>query len=221
MFEFLTKKDPLEKLTEAQFDKIKFKARVAFIDDEELTHVDRLRNDGYNITHFSDIEKIDDFIRKEYHVIILDIQGVGKQLTPNQEGWGLLKYIKEEYPHIVVIMFTGADWSITQYKDLANKADDFIGKDLEFLDFKSKLDNGIRKAFSFDYHFEIEKNNLLKKIGNTSTISEIKRIVDSYGGNETKAMKFLKKIVKDPDALKYLSNLLSVVGGIKKLMTGV
>jgi hypothetical protein len=118
-------------------------------------------------------------------------------------------------------MFTGADWSITQYKDLANKADDFIGKDLEFLDFKSKLDNGIRKAFSFDYHFEIEKNNLLQKIGNTSTISEIKRIIDSYGGNETKAMKLLKKIVKNPDALKYLSNLLSVVGGIKKLMIGV
>lgn len=221
MFEFLTKKEPLTKLTEGQFDKVKFKARVAFIDDEELTHIDRLRKDGYNITHFADIEKIDDFIRKEYHVIILDIQGVGKELTPNQEGWGLLKYIKEEYPHIVVIMFTGADWSITQYKDLANKADDFIGKDVEFLDFKSKLDNGIRKAFSIDYHFEIEKKNLLSKLNSTSSIDEIKRIIDTYGANESKTMKFLKKIVKDPDALKSLSNLLSVIGGLKKLILGV
>jgi DNA-binding response OmpR family regulator len=221
MFEFLTKKEPLTRLTEGQFDKVKFKARVAFIDDEELTHIDRLRKDGYNITHFADIEKIDDFIRKEYHVIILDIQGVGKELTPNQGGWGLLRYIKQEYPHIVVIMFTGADWSITQYKDLANKADDFIGKDVEFLDFKSKLDNGIRKAFSIDYHFEIEKKNLLSKLNSTSSIDEIKRIIDTYGANESKTMNFLKKIVKHPDALKSLSNLLSVISGLKKLILGV
>lgn len=221
MLEIFTKKEPLEKLTENQFDKVKFKARIAFIDDEELTHIDRLRKDGYNITHFADIDKIDDFIRKEYHVIILDIQGVGKELTPNQEGWGLLKYIKEEYPHIVVIMFTGADWSITQYKDLANKADDFIGKDLEFLDFKSKLDNGIRKAFSTDYHFEIEKKRLITKLNNSNTIDEIKRIIDTYGSNETKTMKLLKKLIKDPDTLKIISNLLSVIGGVQKLVTGV
>lgn len=221
MFKCFTKKEPLSKLTETKFDIVKFKARVAFIDDEELTHVDRLRNEGYNITHFSDIENIDDFIRKEYHVIILDIQGVGKHLTPTKQGWGLLKYIKDEYPHIVVIMFTGADWSITQYKELANMADDFIGKDLEYLDFKSKLDDGIRKAFSFDYHFEIEKRNLISKIGNADTIIEIKKIIDNYGANEIKAMSFLKKKVKDPNALGNLSDLLSIVGAIKNIITGI
>ncbi|HTA62260.1 MAG TPA: hypothetical protein VK835_07390, partial [Bacteroidia bacterium] len=82
---------PMKELTNDEFNEAKFKARVAFIDDEEIVHVERLRNDGYNITHFPDIDNIDDFVRKKYHVIILDIQGVGKNLSPESEGWGLLK----------------------------------------------------------------------------------------------------------------------------------
>jgi len=70
---------PMKELTNDEFNDAKFKARIAFIDDEEIVHVERLRSDGYNITHFSDIDNIDDFIRKKYHVIILDIQGVGKK----------------------------------------------------------------------------------------------------------------------------------------------
>jgi len=32
-----------------------------------------------------------------------------KKLSPESEGWGLLKYLKEACPHLVVIMYTGAD----------------------------------------------------------------------------------------------------------------
>lgn len=221
MFNFFPKKEPLSSLTENQFDKAKFKARIAFVDDEEIANVERLRKDGYNIVHFSDIDNIDDFVRREYHVIILDIQGVGKNLTPNKEGWGILKYLKEEHPHIVVIMFTGADWSITQYHTLANKADDFIGKDLEFLDFKSKLDSGIRKAFSMEYHFEVEKAKLTSKLNKSTSISELKKIIENYGANETKAISKAKKYIKDPEALKSFSSLLSVLNNIRKLFTGI
>jgi DNA-binding NtrC family response regulator len=219
--ELFMKKEPLVQLSSQEFDKIKFRARVAFIDDEEVPYIKRLQNDGYMITPFPDIDNMDDFIRKNYHVVILDIQGIGKSLSPNQEGWGLLKYLKEECPNIVVIMYTGADWSITQYKYLADKADAFIGKDLEFLDFKSKLDSGIRKAFSYDYHFEIARKQITKGVYQSSTIEEIKRIIDSYGSNETKANKLLKKVIKNQDTLKVVNHFLSIAGGIIKLKTGI
>lgn len=217
MFNFLRKKAPLKVLTDTEFNKVKFKARIAFIDDEELANVDRLRSDGYNITHFSDIQNIDDFIRKEYHVIILDIQGVGKEISPIQEGWGILKYLKEEYPHIVVVVFTGADWSINQYREIANKADDFVPKDLEFLDFKYKLDSAIRKAFSDEYHFDIEKDKITGSLKNKDSIYEIKKIIDNYGADENKTISLVKKYFLNPDALKNITTLLSVLNEIRKL----
>ena len=209
---------PLKELTQEEFEKSKFKARIAFVDDEEISHVDRLRDDGYNITHFSDIDNIDDFIRKGYHVVILDIQGVGKKIAPNSEGWGILKYLKNSCPNIIVIMFTGAEWSITKYKDEANIADDFIGKDLEFLDFKSKLDSGIKKAFSPSYHFELEKNLLLKELSNTNTIDQIRSVFDSYGANKEIALTEIKKITDNKKVVESVANVLSITSSISNLL---
>ena len=76
---------PLKELTNDEFEKSKFKARIAFIDDEEISHIKRLQSDGYNITHFPDIDNIDDFIRKKYHVVVLDIQGIGQKIAPKTE----------------------------------------------------------------------------------------------------------------------------------------
>jgi hypothetical protein len=115
-------------------------------------------------------------------------------------------------------MFTGAEWSITKYKQEAEKADDFIGKDLEFLDFKSKLDDGIKKAFSPSYHFEIERKKMLKEISSTSTIEQIKSVIDTYGGNKESAKKELLKVTNNKEVLEIADNFLSIVGNITSLL---
>ena len=43
---------PIKEFTHEEFEKVKFKARIAFVDDEEIAHVERLRKDGYNIITF-------------------------------------------------------------------------------------------------------------------------------------------------------------------------
>jgi len=210
---------PLKELTTEEFEEAKFKARVAFIDDEEIPHIERLRQDGYNIIHYSDIENIDDFTRKKHHVVILDIQGVGQNISPTSEGWGMLKYLKSTCPNLVVIMFTGAEWSINKYKDEADTADDFIDKDVEFLDFKSKLDNGIKKAFSPQYHFEIEKKKLLSEMSNANTVAQIKMVIDNYGGNKSTAISEIKKISDNKKVIESVSNLLSITDSITSLLS--
>lgn len=209
---------PLKELTSEEFESTKFKARIAFIDDEEISHIKRLQTDGYNITHFPDIENIDDFIRKKYHLVVLDIQGIGQKIAPKTEGWGLLKYLKATSPNTVVIMYTGAEWSITKYKSEADQADDFIGKDLEFLDFKAKLDDGIKKAFSPNFHFDVERKILLKEITNAATVDEIKFIIDNYGGNKEVAMSKVKEISNSKTVLDRIDNLLSITSSISGLL---
>jgi DNA-binding response OmpR family regulator len=177
-----------------------------------------LQRDGYNIVDYSDINEIDDFIRKKYHVVILDIQGVGTNLSEKSEGWGLLKYLKSEAPHTIVIMFTGADWSITKYKTLADSADDFLGKDLEFLDFKSKLDAAIRKAFSLRYHFEIEKRKMISEISNAQSISKIEEILFKSGRNRDLTIKEVKKITSNQSVLNSVDSFLSISSSILELI---
>lgn len=215
---FQKKPEPIKEFSNDEFEKIKFKARIALIDDEEIPHVKRLQRDGYNIVDYSDIIEIDDFIRKKYHVVILDIQGVGSTLSEKSEGWGLLKYLKNESPHTIVIMFTGADWSITKYKTLADSADDFLGKDLEFLDFKSKLDAAIRKAFSIRHHFEIEKRIMITEISNAQNISKIEEILFKYGRNREYAMKEVRKVTSNQSVLSSIDSFLSISSSILELI---
>lgn len=209
--------EPIREFSSEEFEKIKFKARIALVDDDEISHVKRLQREGYNIIDLPDITEIDDFIRKKYNVVVLDIQGIGKNLSEVSEGWGVLKYIKTECPHLVVIMFTGADWSVTKYKHLVDMADDVIGKDIEFLDFKSKLDSAIRKAFSPKFHFEIERKNLLKEIANAETFEKVINIVNSYGRDQQRALMEVKKITSKDEVIDGVKNYLSIINSIHSL----
>jgi hypothetical protein len=217
-FNFGKKEKKISEIPYEQFEKIKFKARIVVVDDEEVPLIEKLQKDGYNITKYPDIEEIDSFIRKKFHVLILDIQGVGKNLAGKKEGWGILSYLKNEYPHLVIIVFTGADWSITKIKEIADLADFVIGKDLEYLDFKAKLDAAIKKAFSPKFHFEIERSLIAKEITNADTFNKIKEIVDFYGQDKDKAMRKLNKLTDNSKVIESVGNYLSIVSSIFNLL---
>lgn len=217
-FNFGKKEKRISEIPYEQFEKVKFKARIAVVDDEEVPLIEKLQKDGYNITKYQDIDEIDSFIRKKYHVLVLDIQGVGKNIAGKKEGWGILSYLKNEYPHLVIIVFTGADWSITKVKEIADLADFVIGKDLEYLDFKTKLDAAIKKTFSPKFHFEIEKNLIAKEITNADTFNKIKEIVDLYGQDKEKAMKKINKVTDNTKVIESVDNYLSIVSSILSLL---
>ncbi|HAF30255.1 MAG TPA: hypothetical protein DCG75_14530 [Bacteroidales bacterium] len=217
-FNFGRKEKRISEIPYEQFEKIKFKARIAVVDDEEVPLIEKLQKDGYNITKYPDIDEIDSFIRKKYNVLVLDIQGVGKNIAGKKEGWGILSYLKNEYPHLVIIVFTGADWSITKFKEIADLADFVIGKDLEYLDFKAKLDAAIKKAFSPKFHFEIERNLIAKEITNAETFNKIKEIVDLYGQDKDKAMRKLNKVTDNSKVIDSVDTYLSIVSNILSLL---
>lgn len=209
-------------LRDFEFDqmlKLKGKAKIAIVDDEEIPHIKKLNEDGYTIKEFNDIQNIDEFINWKFNIVVLDIQGIGKELSTNSGGWKILNYIKSVSPHTVVIMFTGADWSIKDHKSDLQLADDFLSKDLEFLDFKMKLDEAIKKCFSYHYHFEIEKKRIQKIIKNTNEITEIEGIVFKYGKDKTETLTQLKNNKTHIDAINIVDNFLSIASNITQLVS--
>jgi hypothetical protein len=218
MFTPFFRKAPFFQISADIHDKVTFKVRIAFIGNKETTYPERLSQEGYNITRYNDILNMDDFIRKEYHVVILDVLTSGKNLSPNEGGWGLLKYLKENHPHIIVIISIGADYPINQYYKLATRADDVIDISIEFLDFKEALDNSIKKVFSADYHLWVIKSKLIDKIPDSKSLHEISRIIENYGGNESKMKRLLKKYGIDSELIKTILLSVSVLNKFKTLI---
>ena len=215
-FSFGTKQSKyVRELSNEDLNRAKFQARIAIVDDEEVPNMGNLQNDGYNVLKYADILNMDDFIGKKHHVLILDIQGVGKKLAGDNEGWGLLEYLKKEHPHIVIIVFTGADWSITKFKERADMADFILGKDAEYLNFKMKVDAAIRKAFSLSFHIEILK----KQMDNSFTDkNKVEELIREYGMDQEKAMKKIRKVTKNEATLQSADNVLSIISSIYSLI---
>lgn len=201
----------LNELSNEEIEKAKKNVKLVIVDDEEVPNMENLKNDDYNIKILSDIDNIQDFVTKDYKVVILDIQGIGKKITKRSEGWGVLEYLKKEYPHIVIIVFTGADWSITKYKDKADLADFIIGKDSEYLNFKMKIDAAIRKSLSIEFHLKVLKKRLNDGENNKE---EIESLIKKYGKNKEKVEKKLKKISSSEKTIQKVDNTLSIISSI-------
>lgn len=75
------------KLQERSIDEIKSICKILFIDDKAFPLIDILKTAGWACTkRIKDAESLDQTEIKEAHILIVDIQGVGKKLKFKDEG---------------------------------------------------------------------------------------------------------------------------------------
>ncbi|MGZ4079735.1 MAG: hypothetical protein ACXVDW_20445, partial [Bacteroidia bacterium] len=67
------------------------------------------------------------------------------------------------------------------------------------------------------FHIETMEKELIRELGNASTITRVKEIISSSGGNQEFAMKEIKKIVTSKQALDSVSSMLSFANNVSKL----
>ena len=95
MWGFLKK----EKLPKRSLDDIKNVARILFIDDHKFRLIDILKSGGWhNVQWIKDVDSLSITEVCDAHIILVDIQGVGKKMQFHDEGLGLTIALKEKYP---------------------------------------------------------------------------------------------------------------------------
>ncbi len=94
------------------------KHRILVVDDEEALNSvaqDFLRSAGYSVDGAYDgVEGLEKLRHDKYHVVLLDLR------MPRKDGFAVLKFIKQEYPEIAVIIITGHA-SMAEIQDTAEK----------------------------------------------------------------------------------------------------
>ncbi|MES2437139.1 MAG: hypothetical protein V4519_03925 [Patescibacteria group bacterium] len=89
-------------------EEIKRSTKVLFVDDEDFsTRLNIIRGAGWNVQQIKDVTNFDSEDIKNADIIFMDYIGVGKILTPSEEGIGLLKKIKSRYPEKFLIFYSG------------------------------------------------------------------------------------------------------------------
>lgn len=78
--------DKKVRATRAQENVVRLRrqVRIAVIDDKDFSPLENLRKNEFDVTPFKDVPSMETL--SGFHIIMVDIQGVGTALNPTQQG---------------------------------------------------------------------------------------------------------------------------------------
>ena len=141
------------KLPHRNLSEIKNGCKILFIDDKKFDIVDRLKEkEGWrNTKRIRDLDSITQTELQEAHVVLVDIQGVGKKMGCPDGGLGLIVAIKEKYPLKKIIMYSAeSQGKVDSFHKASNLVDFRLRKTSTQYEFNSIIEKLACEAFSLD-----------------------------------------------------------------------
>lgn len=190
------------------------RARILVVDDQEFPYEVLFREEGYNITKWDNIVKLSEIEQGRFDVILLDLQGIGRDMSKDQ-GLGVLRHIKKSRPSQVVVAYSNSDWGV-QYQPFFELADRVLPKSADYVDFKHEVDDLLLEHFSVGFHID-RLNRTLEDVGVTGW--RAKRAVDKAvrTGNPSTLKSLLKSRGVDPDLIQTILGLAQVAVGVAQI----
>jgi len=150
MFSLFKKKSLAGMKANVPRDEMIRRSRVLIIDDEEPEIIKDLRAAHFSVDYLPDVspEQMSYLDQGQYDLILLDFGNVGKHFGKD-EGLSLLQHIRRVNPAVVVIAYT-SKFLGTEHADFYRRADLVLAKDAGIHDSFAKVEQGLRKAHSFE-----------------------------------------------------------------------
>jgi CheY-like chemotaxis protein len=199
MFDWLRRnKSTTVILPEIPFDEIRKRARLLVIDDQGFNYKALFEKDGYSLTEWRDVEDLSKLENNFFDIILLDVNGVGKLLS-NEQGLGVLQHIRQSSPAQLVIAFSNAKFDL-KYQTFFELADATLSKDIDYVDFKRKVDELLRKRFSAGFY----TLRIANALGNSDVSREVLHQEVSRSmlhGDASPVLQFIKQKTSDPKTI--------------------
>lgn len=129
------------------------KLRILFVDDDCPSLIDTFKGQGYDVDHWTDINNLEQMVDGRYHVVFMDIRGVGGKLGGN--GLHAIKYIAEHNPLIFRVVFSAKPLSSSDGDLVRRYANKALKKDVTFYEVLEEIERyseAINKKWIMDSH---------------------------------------------------------------------
>lgn len=208
MFERFKKKSMEHINITPDLSEIRKRARILFVDDEDVPQIKILKAEGFSVEHWKDINKNLGRIESgDFDIVFLDIAGVGERYS-REGAIGILKDIKKCSPAVTVIAFSGQKFDIEQTR-FFKLADDVLKKDAGPIEIKAKIEEFLKEKFSVTFYWGKIKDLLKSQGVRDSELGKAEAIL--YKGmtekNNESFVDWAKKKIKDEAAINILTNL--------------
>jgi len=121
------------------------KIKIAIIDDEDIPFLNSLRNSGYNIQHYRDVDNFN--MLSDYQIVISDIDGVGQSFSSEYQGAYIIKELKRLFPDKYLIAMSSKIYNLS-FTEILSNADVKINRDVNVDIVSEKLNLAIKEISS-------------------------------------------------------------------------
>lgn len=144
---------------------------IGVIDDQPFSPQQNLERLGYRITYLGDPQAVDVVV--PHHVILCDLQGVGRAFGGNMQGAFFIDEIKKNYPEKVVVAYTGGTSNLLISREASKLSDFFLKKDATIEEWRDKLDDAIVELLDPHRLWNRQRSTLVSRDIDTLSILKI------------------------------------------------
>jgi len=164
--------------------------------------------DGYHVERWPEVKSLSQLTDGHYHLILLDINGVGLNESPDLQGLGILDHVKTTNPAQSVIVYSAQKQRISANKYLS-KADAVMDKGMSYVDYKSRVDQLLLSRATPAFFISVMNQELGESAALVPlAVKKALRSLDS--GDISGFAKYMAKSLSDKERVDFLVGIISI-----------
>lgn len=196
---------------EPDIEKVRKHARVLVIDDQAFPAQRNFTRDGYHFERWPSVRNLSQLTDGDWDLILLDIQGVGMNESPELQGLGILKHIKKTNPAQAVIIYSAQPQRVSSSEYLL-LADAVLDKGMSYLEYKERVDELLLRHATPGYFIAA----MNRELGESAALvpQAVPKALRAFRRGDTASLRnYLGKNMTDQEKVDVLVNVVAI--GIK------
>jgi CheY-like chemotaxis protein len=203
---------------EPDIEALRKKAKILVIDDHAFPSQRLFERDGYHFERWAQIRNLSQLTDGHYDVILLDVQGVGLNESPELQGLGILSHIKQSNPSQIVIVYTAQPQKISM-RTIIEMADDVLDKDASYVEYKEAVDKLLRIRSTPGYFIAVINRELGPRAALVPKV--VPKALRAFGNGSSRSLEaYLKKNLPDAVQIDRILTIVSIAITVFSMIKG-
>jgi CheY-like chemotaxis protein len=195
-------------VAEPDIEALRKRAKILVIDDHDLPAQQLFERDGYHFERWSEIRNLSQLTDGHYDIILLDLNGVGLNESPDLQGLGILRHIKHSNPAQTVIAYSAQTQKLSALPFL-ELADSVLDKQSSYVDYKDVVDQRLRQRATPGYFIAA----MNRELGTQAVLAPkaVPKAMRAFRSSSTASLeRYFRSCLSDPKQADRLLTIISI-----------
>lgn len=195
-------------VAEPDVEALRKHSKILVIDDHILPAQKLFERDGYHFERWPEVKNLSQLTDGHYEIILLDLHGVGLNESPDMQGLGILRHIKQSNPAQMVIAYSAQAQKLSA-RSFLELADFVLDKEASYVDYKEVVDRLLRQRATPGYFLAV----MNRELGDKAILAPkaVPKAMRAFKSGSTRSLEtYLRDRLPDPQQVDRILTIISI-----------